>query len=57
MRILLFNRNNKTTIMSKVTELEDYVLEQIKDLPAEQAREILEEMAGDFKVMAENYND
>ena len=43
--------------MSKVTELEDYVLEQIKDLPAEQAREILEEMAGDFQVMAENYND
>lgn len=39
----------------KVTELEEYVLEQIKDLPADQAREILEEIAGDFQVMAESY--
>ena len=43
--------------MKKVTELEEYILEQIKDLPADQAREILEEIAGDFQVMAENYND
>lgn len=41
----------------EVTELEEYILEQIKDLPADQAREILEEIAGDFQVMAENYND
>ena len=40
-----------------VQELEDYVLEKIKDLPADEARDILEEMAGDFQVMAENYND
>ena len=40
-----------------VQELEEYVLEKIKDLPADEARDILEEMAGDFQVMAENYND
>ena len=40
-----------------VQELEDYVLDKIKDLPADEARDILEEMAGDFQVMAENYND
>lgn len=38
-----------------VQELEEYVLEKIKDLPADEARDILEEMAGDFQVMAENY--
>ena len=43
--------------MKKGTELEEYILEQINDLPADQAREILEEIAGDFQVMAENYND
>lgn len=39
----------------KVTELEEYILEQIKDLPADQVREILEEIAGDLKVMSEGY--
>ena len=38
-----------------VQELEEYVLEKIKDLPADEARDILEEMAGDFQVMAESY--
>lgn len=41
--------------MKLVTELEDYVLNKIKDLPADEARDILEEMAGDFQVMAESY--
>ena len=38
-----------------VQELEEYVLDKIKDLSADEARDILEEMAGDFQVMAESY--
>lgn len=41
--------------MKTVTELEDYILDQIKDLPGDQARDILEELSGDFQVMAESY--
>lgn len=39
----------------KVTKLEEYILEQIKDLPGDQARDILEELSGDLKVMSEGY--
>lgn len=35
--------------------LRDYILEQIKDLPGEEQRDILSELAGDLQVMAEGY--
>jgi len=35
--------------------LRDYILEQIKDLPEEEQRDILSELAGDLQVMAEGY--
>ena len=41
--------------MKTATELENYILDQIKDLPGDQARGILEELSGDLKVMSEGY--
>ena len=47
--------NNLLMSVVMIEELRDYILEQIKDLPGEEQRDILSELAGDLQVMAEGY--
>lgn len=37
-----------------INELRDYVLKQIETLPTEDQKDILEELAADFNIMAED---
>lgn len=46
----IFNTMNTNTI----NELRDYVLKQIETLPTEDQKDILEELAADFNIMAED---
>lgn len=46
----IFNTMNTNTI----NELRDYVLKQIEELPTEGQKDILEELAADFNIIAED---
>ena len=38
----------------KIYELREYILNEIQDLPPADQQDILEELAGDLKIMAED---